>query len=161
MVHQTFVWWALYVLFRFVKSLIRHLGLAIGNARRVRRFSWTLKSALVQVMAWHQTGDEPLHEPTHTQVTDRYRCWHLDIQGRIWEITEPANVLAPNSVRQSTVILVMTMTKLNLFTSKFWWHIILIIYPMCMYWIYTCAISVNHSQGCKNWFAGAWYFIDP
>ena len=35
----TFVQWALYILFKFVKSLIRHLGLAIGN---VRWFSWTL-----------------------------------------------------------------------------------------------------------------------
>ena len=39
MVHQTFVWWALYILFKFVKSFIRHLGLAIGN---VQWFSWTL-----------------------------------------------------------------------------------------------------------------------
>ena len=42
MVHQTFVQWALYILFKFVKSLIRHLGLAIGNVRHVRWFSWTL-----------------------------------------------------------------------------------------------------------------------
>ena len=35
MVHQTFVWWALYVLLKFVKSLIR-------NVRHVRWFSWTL-----------------------------------------------------------------------------------------------------------------------
>ena len=41
-VHQTFVQWALYILFKFVKSLIRHLGLAIGNVRHVRWFSWTL-----------------------------------------------------------------------------------------------------------------------
>ena len=33
MIHQTFVRWALYILFKFVKSLIRHLGLAIGNVR--------------------------------------------------------------------------------------------------------------------------------
>ena len=39
MVHQTFVWWALYIPYKFVKSNIRHLGLAIGN---VRRFSPTL-----------------------------------------------------------------------------------------------------------------------
>ena len=39
MVHQTFVWWALYISYKFVKSPIRHLGLAIGN---VRRFSPTL-----------------------------------------------------------------------------------------------------------------------
>ena len=42
MVHQTFVWWALYILFKIVKSLIRHSGLAIGNVRHVRWFSWTL-----------------------------------------------------------------------------------------------------------------------
>ena len=39
MVHQTFVWWALYILYKFAKFPIRHLGLAIGN---VRRFSPTL-----------------------------------------------------------------------------------------------------------------------
>ena len=42
MVHQTFVRWALCILFKFVKSLIRHLGLTIGNVRCVRWFSWTL-----------------------------------------------------------------------------------------------------------------------
>ena len=42
MIHQTFVRWALYILFKFVKSLIGHLGLAIGNVRCVRWFSWTL-----------------------------------------------------------------------------------------------------------------------
>ena len=41
-VHQTFVWWILYIPYKFVKSPIRHLGLAIGNVRRVRRFSPTL-----------------------------------------------------------------------------------------------------------------------
>ena len=40
MVHQTFVWWALYILYKFAKLPIRHLGLAIGN---VRRFSPTLQ----------------------------------------------------------------------------------------------------------------------
>ena len=46
MIHQTFVWWALYtlyILFKFVQSLIRHLGLASGNVRCVRWFSWTLQ----------------------------------------------------------------------------------------------------------------------
>ena len=28
--------------------------------------------ALVQVMAWHQTGDEPLPEPMLSQLTDAY-----------------------------------------------------------------------------------------
>ena len=44
MIHQTFVRWALYILFKFVKFLIRHLGLAIGNDQCVRWFSWTLRS---------------------------------------------------------------------------------------------------------------------
>ena len=30
------------------------------------------KPALVQVMAWHRTGDKPLSEPMMTQVTDTY-----------------------------------------------------------------------------------------
>ena len=48
MVHQTFVWWALYILFKFVKSLIRHLAHAIGNVRHVRWFSWTLDLCYVR-----------------------------------------------------------------------------------------------------------------
>ena len=46
MVHQTFVWWALYIPYKFVKSPIRHLGLAIGNVWCVRRFSPTLRFRL-------------------------------------------------------------------------------------------------------------------
>ena len=42
MIHQTFVQWALYILVKFMKSLIIHLGLAIGNIRCVWWFSWTL-----------------------------------------------------------------------------------------------------------------------
>ena len=43
MVHQTFVWWALYIIsYKFVESPFRHLGLAIGNVRCVWRFSPTL-----------------------------------------------------------------------------------------------------------------------
>ena len=30
------------------------------------------KSALVQVMAWHRTGDKPLSEPMRTQFIDVY-----------------------------------------------------------------------------------------
>ena len=30
------------------------------------------KSALVHVMAWHQTGDKPLPEPMFTKFTDAY-----------------------------------------------------------------------------------------
>ena len=30
------------------------------------------KPALVQVMAWRQTGDKPLFEPVKTQFTDAY-----------------------------------------------------------------------------------------
>ena len=33
------------------------------------------KPALVQVMAWHQTGDKPLCEPMLIQFTDEY-MWH-------------------------------------------------------------------------------------
>ena len=43
MVHQTFVWWALYILYEFEKFPIRHLGLAIGNVQCVRCFSSTLE----------------------------------------------------------------------------------------------------------------------
>ena len=33
------------------------------------------KLALVQVMAWHRTGDKPLPEPMLAQFTDAY-MWH-------------------------------------------------------------------------------------
>ena len=42
LVHQTFVWWTLYILYKFGKFPIRHLGLAIGNVWWVRRFLPTL-----------------------------------------------------------------------------------------------------------------------
>ena len=42
MVHQTFVWWALYILYRLVKFPIRHLSPPIGNVRCVWRFSSAL-----------------------------------------------------------------------------------------------------------------------
>ena len=38
----------------------------------VPRSSINNKSALVQVMAWHQTGNNPLPEPLMTQFTDAY-----------------------------------------------------------------------------------------
>ena len=59
MVHQTFVWWALYILFKFVKFLIGHLGLAIGNVRHVRWFSLTLSYyrnqcwLIISKIQWH------------------------------------------------------------------------------------------------------------
>ena len=64
MVHQTFVQWALYILLKFVKSLIRHLGLAIGNVRHVRWFSWTLYHAcklLCWFLAWLESSGLPLY----------------------------------------------------------------------------------------------------
>ena len=42
LVHQTFVWWTWYILYKFGKFPIRHLGLAIGNVWWVRRFLPTL-----------------------------------------------------------------------------------------------------------------------
>ena len=33
------------------------------------------QQALIQVMAWHWTGDKPLHEPMMTQFPDAYK-WH-------------------------------------------------------------------------------------
>ena len=77
MVHQTFVWWALYILHQFVQSPIRHLGLAIRNVQRVHvrvqpffaytapspaYMHWWTGSALVQVMAWYLFGAKPLPE---------------------------------------------------------------------------------------------------
>ena len=44
MVHEAFVLWVLCILFKFVKSLIRHLGLAIGNVWHVWWFSWNLRN---------------------------------------------------------------------------------------------------------------------
>ena len=35
------------------------------------------KPALVQVMAWCQTGDKPLPEPMLTQCTDTWRKWNF------------------------------------------------------------------------------------
>ena len=47
MIHQTFVWWAVYIPYKFAKSPIRHLGLAIGNVQCVRCFfAYTVDSDL-------------------------------------------------------------------------------------------------------------------
>ena len=42
MIHQIFVWQALYILFKFVKALIGYLCLAIGKVWCVWWFSWIL-----------------------------------------------------------------------------------------------------------------------
>ena len=52
MVNQTFVWWTLCILYKFVKYPIRHLGLAIGNVRCVRRISPTL---YMHHSVWYKT----------------------------------------------------------------------------------------------------------
>ena len=67
-VHQTFVWWALYIPYKFVKFPIRHLGLAIGNVRCVRRFSPTLQ-IWVDIGSGNgflPDGTKPLLEPMFT-----------------------------------------------------------------------------------------------
>ena len=56
MVHQTFVRWALCILFKFVKSLVRHLGLAIGNIQCVRWFLWTLMIPYKLFWYWQITA---------------------------------------------------------------------------------------------------------
>ena len=88
MVHQTFVWWALYIPYKFVKSPIRHLGLAIGN---VQRFSPSLLS--VEPWCWNaETCDQEHCAPTYRRMllqwmeylllqltvdgwTKTWRCW--------------------------------------------------------------------------------------
>ena len=45
----------------------------------VHRGSIDNKPALVQVMAWHWTGDKPLPEPMMTQFTDAYRGWWVKV----------------------------------------------------------------------------------
>ena len=55
MIHRTNVRWAFNILFNFVKSLIRHLGLAIGN---VRWFTWTLQ-IIANAMELHLSCTNP------------------------------------------------------------------------------------------------------
>ena len=71
----------LYILFKFVKSLIRHLGLAIGNVRYVRWFSWTLSPGhnelinliLPLLMMW-QAHIDPSDKCHH--ALDKYPTMH-------------------------------------------------------------------------------------
>ena len=58
-VHQTFVRQDLYILFKIVKSLIKHLGLVFGNVWHVQWFSWTLQLK-------DKLCDKPLPEPVLT-----------------------------------------------------------------------------------------------
>ena len=79
MVHQTFIWWALYILFKFMKFLIRHLGLAIGNVHDV-----------------HAKGQSQRSKIKVTEVETQFSClrtvtpvwihiwWWNDVQGLMW-----------------------------------------------------------------------------
>ena len=81
--HQTLVWWSLYIPYKFVKSPIRHLGLAIGNVWRVRRISPTLWDVITHpypnlkplwhgwVISWHyfcRSGYYPCPDLNHGLV---------------------------------------------------------------------------------------------
>ena len=41
------------------------------------------KSSLVQVMAWRQIGDKPLHEPMMTQFNDAYMCHQASMNSAV------------------------------------------------------------------------------
>ena len=73
---QTFVRWALYILFKFVKSLTRHLDLDIRDARCVRWFSWTLPPLNV---SWLQIS-------IHRQITTNYALVNQRYQTYAWEL---------------------------------------------------------------------------
>ena len=95
MAHQTFVWWAWYILFKFVKSPIRHLGLTIGNIRHVRRFSWTLMYLKIFCLQTHldiarpikNVSPDQIYSVTSIPIHFRLRCspcpiqwgWHIVI----------------------------------------------------------------------------------
>ena len=52
------------------------LGLKLNHvSKRGHKGPIEHKSALFQVMAWHQAGNKPSHEPMMTQFTDAY-MWH-------------------------------------------------------------------------------------
>ena len=76
MIHQTFVRLALYILFKFVKSFIRHLGLAIGNVRCVRWFSWTLRCLSATIHPWLSVRLQCL---VHPGVRDKRRVSEIDL----------------------------------------------------------------------------------
>ena len=54
------------------------------SLKLVPRSPINIKPALVQVMAWRQTGDKPIPEPMLTQFTDAYMR-HLGELNTIWE----------------------------------------------------------------------------
>ena len=49
MVHQTFVWWALCILFKFVKSFVRHLGPAVENV-------WWVQTNVFHLHCWYDVS---------------------------------------------------------------------------------------------------------
>ena len=77
MVHQTFVWWALYIPYKFVKSPIRHLGLAIGNV-------WHFSPTLLMMQLGHNDlitvisscGDWRLSSSSRRRMTN-YIWWKM------------------------------------------------------------------------------------
>ena len=87
MIHQTFVRWAFNILFKFVNSLNKHLGLTIGN---VRWFSWTL------------------HESTYHYLN---QCWHRSMSS--YGVTRPQWVNMP--LTQFELILIVHLCLVFLF----------------------------------------------
>ena len=81
MVHQIFVRWAWYILFKFVKSLIRHLGQAIGNVRRVQWFLLTLPFDDVIIRHSSALGQPQFRSWVGTCFTPDHnldQCWFID-----------------------------------------------------------------------------------
>ena len=71
------------------------------------------KSALVQLMAWHQTGDKPLFEPMLTQFTDTM----LRHQG------EMSKLCLGTAALLSSTLLWTNVTQLNLRRISKWFPI--------------------------------------
>ena len=115
MVHHSFVWWALYTPYKFVKSPIRHVALAVKS-----KMSWVSdvfhlhcnllntnyynlmtvslkfvlwgpidknKWSLVQEVAWWLTSDRPLPEPITTHFT--LANWQHQAQGSFCVCAQP------------------------------------------------------------------------
>ena len=79
MVHQTFVQWDLHILFKNVKSLIRHLGLTIGNARHVQWIPWTLPptASWLLILLSHIGSQVKIRQSQSYKLKEFAKIWNV------------------------------------------------------------------------------------
>ena len=128
-IHQTFVWWALYILYQFVKFPIRHLGLAIGNVQRVQRFSPTLPTLALSTISRPLSNSMCSITPETAKVGSSYNrmrgqgigCWFSDRSNcSHWSLALTFTLTSENLSLYTTLLLLLVLKQL---CSRRCWHL--------------------------------------